>query len=567
MNMYSKLASWSAAVTAAVLTGVCTTAWAANAVEPAPQQQQQPPKPRLGATPPMGWNSWEAFRRDFDEDSLKAEADAMVSTGLRDAGYTVFVIDGGWKPATRGPNNVLIEDPKKFPHGMKAVADYVHSKGLKFGLHQPAGIQDCPKLSPGSQNFEEQDAKLFAAWGVDFIKYDMCHYIHAEGTTTGAPDFDRFVVRKGERVVFETEAEATQNRLTGLVRAERRDACSGGWCATGIGYDNGAVIVPDVTVPEAGKYTLDVHVSYPYFGWSEDFFKSVTFYVSVNGGERQKVSLPYKMDMRYANGTTSLEVELKQGVNTIQFDNPTSQEEEVHKSYVKMANALNRSGRPIMFSLCGCARTWIWGEPLSHLHRTAFDVNDHWGEKTGNLMYILERHVPELEYTAREFWPDPDMLEVGHKGSIGRPKASKPQMSDTEYRSQFALWSIMNAPLFISMDLRQIDEQTKKILLAKDIIAVNQDPLGKPCHCVRAVGDVMVFTKPLTDGLALAILNRGAGPVEARVTPAELGRTAGRLELKDLWTGETSHVGADGVIQANVASHATVIYRVTEGEK
>lgn len=522
-----------------------------------------PPKPRLADTPPMGWNSWEAFRREFDEDSLKAEADAMVSSGLRDAGYNIFVIDGGWKPGSRGPGNVLIEDPKKFPHGMKALADYVHSKGLKFGLHQPAGIHDCPKLSPGSEYFEEQDAKIFAGWGVDFIKYDMCDYVHAKGTTTGSPDFDRFVVRKGEKIVFETEAEATQNKLTGLVRAERREACSGGWCATGIGYDNGAVIVPDVTVPEAGKYTLDVHVSYPYFGWSEDFFKTVTFYVCVNGGERQKVTLPYNMDQRYSNGVTSLEIELKEGVNTIQFDNPTSQEEEVHRSYVKFADALNRSGRPVMLSLCGCARTWIWGRTLSHLHRTAWDVNDHWGEKKGNLMFILERHIPELEYTAREFWPDPDMLEVGHKGAKGRPRVSKPQMTDTEYRSQFALWSIMNAPLFISMDLREIDDATKNILLKKDIIAVNQDPLGKPCVCMRSIGDVVVFSKPLVDGQAVAILNRGAKATKVRVTAAELGRRRGEFSLKDLWTGEISKVG-DGVIEGEVESHGTVIYRISD---
>ena len=111
---------------------------------------------------------------------------------------------------------------------MKALADYVHAKGLKFGLHQPAGIHDCPKLSPGSQNFEEQDAKVFIEWGVDFIKYDQCDYIHAKDTTPGAPDFDRFVIRQGDKTVFATEAEAVQNRLTGFARAERRDSCSGG---------------------------------------------------------------------------------------------------------------------------------------------------------------------------------------------------------------------------------------------------------------------------------------------------------------------------------------------------
>src|SRR6478752_3980868 len=85
----------------------------------------EPAKPRLAPTPPMGWNSWEAFRRDFDEDLIKAEVDAMISSGLRDAGYTYFVIDGGWKPSSRDADGNLIADPKKFPHGMKTLADYV----------------------------------------------------------------------------------------------------------------------------------------------------------------------------------------------------------------------------------------------------------------------------------------------------------------------------------------------------------------------------------------------------------------------------------------------------------
>src|SRR5690242_2625811 len=108
-----------------LVTACLASSTALRAAEP-------PVKPRLAATPPMGWNSWEAFRREFDEDAIKAQADALVSSGLRDAGYVFFVIDGGWKPGSRAADGTLIEDPNKFPHGMKAVADYVHSKGLKF---------------------------------------------------------------------------------------------------------------------------------------------------------------------------------------------------------------------------------------------------------------------------------------------------------------------------------------------------------------------------------------------------------------------------------------------------
>jgi hypothetical protein len=179
-------------------------------------------KPRLAATPPMGWNSWEAFRKELDETAIQAQVDAMVKLGLRDAGYIYFVIDGGWKTAERDGNGDLVVDPKKFPSGMKALADYVHGHGMKFGLHQPARAKDCGHDEPGSQHKEERDAKLFASWGLDYVKYDQCDFIHDPKTTPGAPDLDKLMVRKGQQVVFATEAEAPQNHISGLARIGAR---------------------------------------------------------------------------------------------------------------------------------------------------------------------------------------------------------------------------------------------------------------------------------------------------------------------------------------------------------
>lgn len=128
---------------------------------------------RLAMTPPMGWNSWNAFKGDIDEQKIRRIADAMVASGMRDAGYTYLVLDDGWMADTRSADGALPADPNKFPSGMKAVADYVHGKGLKFGIYQDRGHSTCMQF-PGSFRHEQQDMNTFAAWGVDYIKLDSC---------------------------------------------------------------------------------------------------------------------------------------------------------------------------------------------------------------------------------------------------------------------------------------------------------------------------------------------------------------------------------------------------------
>lgn len=128
----------------------------------------------LALTPPMGWNSWNTFGTDINEKLVKDIADAFVTLGLKDAGYEYLVLDDGWMAMERDENYNLVPDPKKFPNGMKTVIDYVHSKGLKFGIYNCAGDKTCAGY-PGSRGFEYIDAKLYADWGVDFLKYDWCN--------------------------------------------------------------------------------------------------------------------------------------------------------------------------------------------------------------------------------------------------------------------------------------------------------------------------------------------------------------------------------------------------------
>jgi alpha-galactosidase len=126
----------------------------------------------VAATPPMGWNSWHAFRCEIDEQLIRAAADAMVENGMKDAGYEYVVIDDCWQ-ASRDEEGNILPDAEKFPSGMAALADYVHGKGLKLGLYSDAGTHTCKKR-PGSHGYEEQDARQYAAWGVDYVKYDWC---------------------------------------------------------------------------------------------------------------------------------------------------------------------------------------------------------------------------------------------------------------------------------------------------------------------------------------------------------------------------------------------------------
>ena len=140
------------------------------------------PKPALAATPPMGWNSWNRFNCSIDEAKVRGVADAMVSSGMKDAGYQYVVIDDCWQTGRDDAGNI-IADVVKFPSGIKALADYIHSKGLKFGIYSDAGEKTCGGR-PGSMGHEYQDAKQYAAWGVDYLKYDWCFTGSANAQTS-----------------------------------------------------------------------------------------------------------------------------------------------------------------------------------------------------------------------------------------------------------------------------------------------------------------------------------------------------------------------------------------------
>jgi alpha-galactosidase len=129
----------------------------------------------LTLTPPIGWNSWNTFQVNISDKLVRGIADKIVSSGMKDAGYTYLVLDDGWMAMERDSvTGNLVPDRKKFPNGMKVLVDYVHSKGLKFGLYNCAGTKTCAGY-PGTRGYEYQDARYYASLGIDYLKFDWCN--------------------------------------------------------------------------------------------------------------------------------------------------------------------------------------------------------------------------------------------------------------------------------------------------------------------------------------------------------------------------------------------------------
>lgn len=153
----------------------------------------------LAKTPPMGWNSWNTFACDVNETIVRKAADAMVSSGMKDAGYLYVNIDDCWH-GERDSLGFIHPDPDRFPSGMKALADYIHSKGLKIGIYSDAGWKTCGGR-PGSRGYEYQDAMQYAKWGIDYLKYDWCNTegLNAEGAYLTMRDA---LYKAGRPIVF-----------------------------------------------------------------------------------------------------------------------------------------------------------------------------------------------------------------------------------------------------------------------------------------------------------------------------------------------------------------------------
>lgn len=396
-------------------------------------------RPPLAATPPMGWNSWNSFGKSIDENLAKQQVDAMVNSGMKDAGYEYFVIDGGWRAKTRDASGNMQVDLEKFPSGMKALADYVHAKGLKFGLHVAVGMTDCGSETPGTQSApggEQQDADVFASWGVDFIKYDLCRYEYPAGAT------------------FEQQKEITK------------------------------------------------------------------------------------------------------------------------AAYERMAVALENTGRPIVYSISeyGKYQPWEWAPRIADMWRTTTDIWNCFDCRPSSKLdvtEILDRNaVRGLGIAGPDSgWNDPDMLMVGVNVRLQQQHPVPDiEMTTEEARSHFSLWSMMAAPLIASADMAKMSESIRDIHTNREVIAVDQDPLGVQGQRVRDDGDLEVWSKPLADGSrAVVLFNRGDAAASITTTADEVGLERHRpgFVQRDLWS-HTS-VFTTGTISSFVQPHDVAMFRVWPG--
>ena len=358
----------------------------------------------LAKTPPMGWNSWNKFASRVDDAGVRATADAIASNGMKEAGYVFVNIDDTWQGERDANGN--IQANKKFPD-MKALADYVHSKGLELGIYSSPGPNTCAGYE-GSYGHEEQDARTYAAWGIDYLKYDWC----------------------GARNIYK--------------------------------------------------------------------------------------------------------------------------DDEMQAAYQKMGDALLAAGRPIVYSLCqyGRADVWKWGPQVDgNLWRTTGDIRDSWD----SMSRIGFGQADLAPYAAPGHWNDPDMLEIGNGG-----------MSNTEYQTHMSLWSMLSAPLLAGNDLQHMSPEILAILTNRDVIAIDQDRLGKQATRLSKSGDSEVWIKDLSGSVkAIALFNRAATEATVSVKWADAGFTKPPKHVRDLWLH--SDVKLSGPeYSAQVPSHGVVLLRVTK---
>jgi alpha-galactosidase len=245
------------------------------------------------------------------------------------------------------------------------------------------------------------------------------------------------------------------------------------------------------------------------------------------------------------------------GVDYLKFDWCSVGSQDAKSSYLTMSDALRATGRPIVFSMCewGTAKPWLWASNIANLWRTTGDIWDHWqGPKTYSLgmMDIVDLQVGLSSFAGPGHWNDPDMLEVGNGG-----------MTTEEYRSHFSLWAELAAPLMAGNDLSTMSAATKEILTNAEVIAIDQDALGKQGDRVKKDGDLEVWSRPLKDGgRSVILLNRSDTARDIGVAWEDLGYPSSlEVRVRDLWRHKDLAL-AKGAFEALVEPHGVVMLRL-----
>jgi len=247
------------------------------------------------------------------------------------------------------------------------------------------------------------------------------------------------------------------------------------------------------------------------------------------------------------------------GIDYLKYDWCNTEGLRAQAAYTTMRDALAKAGRPIVFSICewGSSQPWTWAGSVGNLWRTTGDIGLCWEKKSckreweTGVMNILDLQVGLEEFAGPGHWNDPDMLQVGNG------------LTDVEDRAHFSLWALLAAPLLAGNDLRNMSAATKETLTNREVIAVDQDPLGVQGRKVRDDGNEEVWARPLSgDAKAVILLNRGDAPVRVKVTWRELDWPLQPTRVRDLWQKQDMGSFREGYF-AEVAPHAVAMLRLT----
>ncbi|MDR3314499.1 MAG: alpha-galactosidase [Oscillospiraceae bacterium] len=519
------------------------------------------------ATPPMGWSSWNTFRNRISESLVLEVAQAMQKGGLLDAGYRYLNIDDCWQSSQRDANGRLQADLVTFPGGIPALVQQVNARGLKLGLYSSNGSLTCEDL-PASLGREALDARTLAEWGVEYFKYDFCHN---EAIPMRAPCIEKIAVSalgSGQETYYGVE-DATLEGGAVLVEDDRLET---GKYVAGLSFGSGAVVFRDVTAEEDGLYALTLCIR------KKSHSKKFAV-IEINGAFAADTTVPPTWAMT-KEGRHQLILPLRKGANTVRICNPiASRFDSAAYQYAKMGKALRRAtadyaeaaGLPekkINYSICewGLHLPWKWGRSAGNLWRTTLDIKPFWASILG----IYEINVRLAEHAGPGGWNDPDMLEVGNGG-----------LNYEENRAHFTLWCMMAAPLILGNDVRvflrpdgtpDTTNAAWQIVTNRDVIAIDQDPLGVQCRRIWTNGTQDVLLKPLAGGeVAVCFFNKAT---ESRHFTLRMNTVAAKdfvnlpfaaaYEARELWNGRSETVTDE--LRCTVAPHGVKVFRIAAKE-
>lgn len=520
----------------------------------------------VALTPPMGWSSWNTFRRNINEKLILEVATAMANSGLKEAGYQYINLDDCWQSSARDESGRFVADYTTFPRGIKPLVDEINEMGLKVGIYSSNGTHTCEDL-PASLGFEAVDADTFAEWGIEYFKYDFCHN---KPTSTSAPNIEKMVVSdyNGNDLLSFDAADAV---LSGHARVAKDHKYPNEYI-TGLSGNIGTATYNGIDIEEDGEYILSftLRKGGRYYKYAK---------IVVNGtDEYEMTTAPTKVEG--GEGKAQVPVKLNKGTNSIKIFNPfASRMDAAAQQYINMGLELKRATKeyaermgveekPICYSICewGHNRPWNWGKEAGNLWRTTMDIIATWP----SIVSIYEQNVRLAKHAGPGGWNDPDMLEVGNGA-----------LTLDENKAHFTLWCMMAAPLILGNDIRRFlnedgtvkeDDEVLKILTNKDLIAIDQDALGVQCVRHKTNIKVDVLVKPLSDGTtAVCFFNKFGESIEEELNIKEIiGKDycnlpeAEEYECKELWTGD--EFDTDDEIETYLTPHSVKIYKIKAKE-